>query len=437
MTPSGSLFIKVFLTFIPINRLDRRSGTILLGVWRINQNKRPVTSFPSVMYLNSFQLFRIGAIGLLLCLCLSGVPVFSSSDHTGPQAFDKLTVGKNTFFKVRVKSVTPNSVTIFHSKGITQVSLSDLSPELQKAYQYDPEKSAVYLNQQHQRSREQTQARAERLRSQRASQSNRANQESSDILQTLSSPLELKPAVDLRPRIRELSLISKNQGLRPSCAIFAVVSALEIQNARHSNKAVRLSEEYLIWATRKSLGLDKMTLKTLETGAAKADAGFALMEVVSALGTFGIPKQKEMPNTFGKGMEAIEPPPEQTIKSARERCKYVAYDVAARDPATSIEHLIKILNAKQPLVIGLGWPTWRKLGGGHFLSKQKPSAGYSHAVTLVGYTCESGRIEDTRFIFKNSYGVTWGLAGYGIATYDYLIKNLHSAIYLDSVSNRM
>jgi hypothetical protein len=197
-----------------------------------------------------------------------------------------------------------------------------------------------------------------------------------------------------------------------------VVSALEIQNARLNNRAARLSEEYLIWATRKSLGLDKMASKMRGDSSSGADAGFALMEVVSALRSYGIPTQSEMPNTFGKGMEAIKPPPDKIINQARERGKIVAYSIAARDPATSLEYILKVLNAHQPVVIGIGWPTWRNMGSGHFLSKQKRREGYSHAVTLVGYKCESGRLEDTRFIFKNSYGVDWGLAGYGIATYE-------------------
>ena len=55
-----------------------------------------------------------------------------------------------------------------------------------------------------------------------------------------------------------------------------------------------------------------------------------------------------MPNTFGKGMDAIESPPDQLIQDARERGKITAYIVAARDPATSLEYIVKILNEKQP-----------------------------------------------------------------------------------------
>ena len=360
------------------------------------------------------------------------LPSYSSeSENAGPSGFDKLTVGKSTYYKVRVNTVTPEAITIFHSKGITKVPISQLPPDLQKAFNFDPEESANYLQEQRQRSQL---AVAERQRLRKAAQARSSERDSADLLQKLNDPLELQESVDLRPRIRELSLISNSQGLRPSCAVFAVVSALEIQTARHTNKAARLSEEYLIWATRKSLGLDKMASRMKGDKVVGADAGFALMEVVSAARTYGIPTQNEMPNTFGKGMDAIESPPDQLIQDARERGKITAYIVAARDPATSLEYIVKILNEKQPVVIGMGWPTWRKLGRGHFLSKQTARDGYAHAVTLVGYKCETGQLEDTRFIFKNSCGVSWGMAGYGIATYEYLINNLGSAVYLDSTS---
>ncbi|QXD23126.1 C1 family peptidase [Opitutia bacterium ISCC 51] len=384
------------------------------------------------MHLRISQRFLLQTLVILLSLGLSVLSSSSSeSENAGPSGFDKLTVGKNTYYKVRVNAVTPDAITIFHSKGITKVPLSKLSPDLQKAFNFDPEESANYLQEQRQRSE---QAIAERQRLMKAAQARSSEKESSDLLQKLNAPIELKESMDLRPRIRELSLISKSQGLRPSCAVFAVVSALEIQSARHTNRAARLSEEYLIWATRKSLGLDKMASRMKGYKVVGADAGFALMEVVSAVRSYGVPTQSEMPNTFGKGMDAIESPPEQLIQNARERGKITAYNVAARDPSTSLEYIVKILNEKQPVVIGMGWPTWRKLGRGHFLSKQTAREGYAHAVTLVGYKCETGRLEDTRFIFKNSYGVSWGMGGYGIATYEYLLKNLGSAIYLDTIS---
>jgi C1A family cysteine protease len=83
-----------------------------------------------------------------------------------------------------------------------------------------------------------------------------------------------------------------------------------------------------------------------------------------------------------------------------------------------------------PVPIGLGWPNYRALRNG-YLSGQKPMDGQYHAVTLVGYKSSSGRIEDTVFIFKNSYGPEWGQGGYGTATYSYLNNYMDEAILLE------
>ena len=139
------------------------------------------------------------------------------------------------------------------------------------------------------------------------------------------------------------------------------------------------------------------------------------MEVVSALRSYGIPPQSQMPNTFGKGMDAIEPPPESLIEQAKNRRAIHAYEVPGRENRVVLQHIIRLLNDGQPVVIGTRWPPMRTLEAGHFLSEQAALDDYAHAVTLVGYRCETGRLEDARFIFKNSWGVNWGLAGYGFA----------------------
>ena len=57
--------------------------------------------------------------------------------------------------------------------------------------------------------------------------------------------------------------------------------------------------------------------------------------------------------------------------------------------------------------------------------------GEGHAVTLVGYSSSTGRLEDTVFVFKNSWGPNWGQGGYGTVTYGYLNQHLAEAIVLE------
>ena len=143
----------------------------------------------------------------------------------------------------------------------------------------------------------------------------------------------LQAEVDLRPRFFQLELGVKNQGHRPSCAVFAIVSALEFQNAELTGKVEKFSEEYLIWAVRKSV-------RRLPSAAAAApadpggeeyqDEGFALAEVVAALRAYGIPLQASMPNTFGSRIESIEDPPPAIVQEARSHQRVFVHQVPGR-----------------------------------------------------------------------------------------------------------
>ena len=66
-----------------------------------------------------------------------------------------------------------------------------------------------------------------------------------------------------------------------------------------------------------------------------------------------------------------------------------------------------------------------------YLGNQAAAPDRGHAVTLVGYKSDSGRIEDAYFIYKNSWGPTWGQGGYGTVTYRYLSNYLHDAVLLE------
>ena len=97
---------------------------------------------------------------------------------------------------------------------------------------------------------------------------------------------------------------------------------------------------------------------------------------------------------------------------------------------TQIANIVHALNAEVPVAIGMRWPHARTLRTG-YISEQKPILDYAHAVTLVGYRCPTGRLENTVFIFKNSYGGTWGQGGYGQVTYGYLKQYLLDAVLLE------
>jgi uncharacterized protein YvpB len=137
-----------------------------------------------------------------------------------------------------------------------------------------------------------------------------------------------------------------------------------------------------------------------------------------------------MPNTFGSNIRNIPDPPPAVVEEARTHQRVFVHRLPGRDTPTRINNLVNALNAGVPIAIGIAWPNYRTLRTG-FLDGQKPVTGSGHAVTLVGYTSASGRLEDTVFIFKNSYGAEWGQGGYGTVTYAYLHNYLNDAVLLE------
>jgi hypothetical protein len=353
-----------------------------------------------------------------------------------------LTVGTTTYRDVTVRSANTRSITISHAGGLTSLRLRDLSPELQAAFGYSPEAEASA----------EAKSRAEQadLQKRIAADTAKRNATASptrtpafeQLLQNFGRPAELKGLVDLRPKFFELALNAKNQGPRPSCAIFAIVSALEYQNALLTGEAQRFSEEYLLWATCKTLNrAPKARANPVEAADANADdlddadEGFALSEVVTALRGYGVPLQDSLPYSFDRN-SFLKDPPREVMDQARNRRYVAVLPLPGHDRSTILGNLIHALNNGIPVAVGMGWPPSRALRGGNYLNAQKPQDGSGHAVTVVGYENKTGAIADTVFIFKNSWGVKWGAAGYGYVTYRYLFANLNDTAVLDVALGR-
>lgn len=375
------------------------------------------------------KLFRNFTAAALALSWLLGHPAGAQVGAT----FDLLEVKGTVYRSVKVVAVSSSTVTIRHGGGISQVTLRSLSPELQQFFGYN--QAAEDLEEMLQATEKEQQAAALAATSRNSRSKGAAARSDSAVGRALArfgTPAQLGE-VDLRPRFRELELGTKSQGQRPSCAVFAVVSALEFQNAAAVGHAEKLSEEYLIWATRRTLGIPAGEARKVRLGPAEddeRDAGFVLDEVLSAIRAYGIPLQSELPNRFGLAMENIPDPDSDVIASARGRREVSTYMVPGVNNDVKIANIMHALNEGVPVVIGLGWPHWRSLRA-PTLSEQAPMEGYSHAVTLVGYYSKTGQAADVLFIFKNSWGIRWGTGGYGFAEIGYLRRNLFNAVVIE------
>lgn len=359
-------------------------------------------------------------LAMLLTIPCFGATAADQEGFGAGATIETLVAGQTTYHQAKVLSVNARTVVIRHAGGMSSIRLRDLSPEWQARFHYDPAGEAAADQALREAPKPAPVARP-------ATRKNATRFES--LLQQFGKPADVRAEVDLRQKFFDLQLGVKDQGRRPSCSVFAVVSALEFQNAELAGKAEKFSEEYLIWAVRQTTQRLPVAGDTAETAEDK-DEGFTLSEVVSALRAYGIPLQASMPNTFGRKIAAIEGPPPAIVDEARNHQRVFIHAVPGRDAPTRLNNIILALNAGVPVPIGVAWPNYRSMRTG-YVSGQKPMAGAGHAITLVGYKSSTGRLEDAVFVFKNSWGVDWGQGGYGTVTYDYLSRYLGDAVLLE------
>ena len=324
-------------------------------------------------------------------------------------------VAGERYERVRVFEVNPDGVTVYHAKGIKRFDLAELPGELQARFGYDAADAAAFRARESEDRKAALAAQRERLARLRAL---REQQERGSPDPKVIPPEEVRfyPEHDLRPFYTENGLYAKNQGRRPSCSIFALVSALEYEQARRTGRSERLSEEFLIWATLQ-----------LQPGIA-LDSGFNFPEVITALQTFGIPPHDLMPNTVARRAEDIRPTL-RALEAARDQKKVLPVLFRRTDPHL-VERLVGVLNQDKPVVVALRWPHWRALENNFLLKGQKPAEGAAHAVTLVGYRHAGAGANGTTFIFRNSYGYEWGAGGCGFVHASYLREHIIGAFFL-------
>jgi len=211
------------------------------------------------------------------------------------------------------------------------------------------------------------------------------------------------------------------------------VSALELQNYEVTGRPQKLSEPYLVWATHQVAGARERVVLDEDGAGVLDDSGFSLIEVFQALNRFGIPTQEALERHL-TGQSGVTTMPPALVQEAILRSGVIAYAVPGRDKAETARNIVHVLNNGLPVVLAIRWPHWRASQGG-LLSSQEPIPSYAHAVTVVGYTCESGRLDDLRLIFKNSWGPKWGAFGYGFADMKYLSRNMIGAAFMDVIAS--
>ena len=205
----------------------RNGRTFVLADCVSDQNQR--TFCASNMSIHRYL------VALITGILLAALPLASADEPLKAGAkIELLPAGKITYHDVVVRSINVRALMITHAGGMASIRLRDLSPEWQARFNYDPAAEAAADEAAKNAPPPPPVVHHTRVAPKGISKFDA-------LLQKFGQPAAVLPEVDLRPKFFQLELGVKNQGYRPSCAVFAIVSALEFQNAELSGKVEKFS----------------------------------------------------------------------------------------------------------------------------------------------------------------------------------------------------
>jgi hypothetical protein len=243
----------------------------------------------------------------------------------------------------------------------------------------------------------------------------------------------LAPEVDLRPTIRKYELHIRNQGNRGTCTVFATTFLIEYQHvAMNEPEPHKLSEEYLNWAGNKATGEDQ-------------DGGF-FTKYIGGFSKYAIAADKQMPYQPTFNPADPDTPNSAVIASAGRRFfpRYPfkilkVWDNQKGMTRAELGSAIETLRSGRPVATGIWWQTNFATVTVHGIPLLKdyprgaetgssPPMFDGHSIDLVGFREANDFPGGGYFIFRNSWGTSFGSHGYGFVSFQYLRTYANDAI---------
>ncbi len=236
----------------------------------------------------------------------------------------------------------------------------------------------------------------------------------------------LSPEVDLRPKIRQYGLHIRNQGNRGTCTVFATTFLIEYQKAGMPGtpRGLHLSPEYLNWAGNQATGED-------------ADGGF-FTKFIPGFHDYAIATAAEMPYRAAYNPAHPDTPSAATIAAAEAmfpvRYSFTILKVWNDQTGMTeaeLQHILAILRSGRPVATGIWWLTnfaTVTVRGVPLLKDYPRSANTGanppmfdgHSIDLVGFRQSTAFPGGGYFIFRNSFGLSFGNKGYGFLSFQYI-----------------
>lgn len=126
------------LTGLVLKRYGLSGYELVRWTWQYE-----IKSFNAVLNIpKSFH--RASKVTLLVLAAVASISSVSLADEVQTL----ITTNGHRYEKARITEVTPISITIFHSTGVSRVPLSEFPPNVQRRFGYDEDKARAWLAQQ-------------------------------------------------------------------------------------------------------------------------------------------------------------------------------------------------------------------------------------------------------------------------------------------------
>lgn len=242
----------------------------------------------------------------------------------------------------------------------------------------------------------------------------RAAGEESDI-----PPIPAK--IDLRPLFDKKGLVTRAQGSRGTCSVFAVAAAMEFALARDDCSSPALSVEFLNWAS------NAVTREQID--------GSFFSDLWKGFESFGVCDESDLPyrDTFDPELK----PDPITIERAAARKNaglklhwIKLWDVNTGLTDAEFTEIKRILSQKRPVCGGLRWPKQEQWTEGLLKIAPPEEVFDGHSVLLVGFRDDPSLPGGGVFLIRNS--------GRGLRdaclSYEYARAYMNDAIWIERES---